>query len=230
MLQATVTADELGATFRAFGLEGIVTGCFGRTDSVHRDPHAGMDVEFPKGSGIPCLDSGVVAFTSRDGQPGWATVFGNSIIVAHRDGTRALYAHLESPPLYDVGDRVEAGAVLGTQGSTGYSTGDHLHLGLTTEANPWFSKDADGGVSRLLNPFEHLEAGQPFAAYPAAAAEVPAEPPARLVAAHEAQYVADAALRVRQAIEDGGGAFTVGVSVDLLVDRALALGRSAKAL
>lgn len=228
-LQATVTANEVGATLTAFGMVGEITACMGKTDEIHAAPHAGTDIAFPAGSSIPCFHGGFVVFTSEAGTGGWSDVFGNSIIVNHGDGTLALYAHLAHPALYKAGDTAKLGSILGTQGNTGYSFGEHLHLGLTTEANPWFNKDADGGVSRLLDPLEHLDAAAAVAEAEAIVAQT-AEPAERTVLAHRAQYVADAALRLRQTIEGGGAAFAIGINADLMVDRATELRTAAKAL
>lgn len=230
-LSGSVTADAIGATFTAQGITGTVTACFGKTDAVHRDPHGGLDVEFPSGASIPVLCAGTVVFTSDAGDGSqWASIFGTSRIIDHGDGTRALYAHMRAGTgQFQAGDVVRVGQILGAQGSTGFSTGDHLHLGLSTDANPWFNKDADGGVSRLLNPADYLDAE-------AAVAEAErivgpySQPSARDTAEHAAQYVADAALRLRQAIHDGGGAFAVGINADLVVARATELRETAKAL
>lgn len=228
-LQATVTADGIGETFSAFGINGTVTACFGRTDSVHADPHSGADIAFSHGQGIPALAGGKCVYASEAGDGGWAAIFGTSRIIDHMDGTRALYAHMMAGTAQiAVGDAVAAGEIIGTQGSTGLSTGDHLHLGLTTDENPWFNKDADGGVSRLLNPLEHLTGAGTAA--PGALAGVAAEPSQQDVVAHAAQYVADAALRLRREVERGAPAFVLTGYVDDLVTRATALGESAKAL
>lgn len=231
-LSATLTADEVGAAFTAQGIAGVITGCFGRTDSVHREPHAGLDVVFPADAGIPALCGGTVVFASdADDGSGWAAIFGTSRVIDHGDGTRALYAHMRAGTgQFAVGDVVRVGQILGVQGTTGFSTGDHLHLGLSTDANPFFSKDGDGGVSRLLNPADHLDAGAVVTESAGLIAGPYAEPSARDLAEHAAQYVADAALRLRQAIHDGGGAFVVGINADLLVARATEVRDAAKAL
>lgn len=229
-LSATITADEIGATFTAQGITGEVTGCFDQTDSVHHDPHAGLDVAFPDGTGIPVLCGGTVVWASDalDGS-GWATIFGTSRIIDHGDGTRALYAHMRAGTgQFAAGDVVRVGQILGTQGSTGKSTGAHLHLGLSTDANPWFNKDADGGVSRLLNPAAHMDAAV-AEAQNIVTAPFPA-PDARVLAEHAAAYAMTAALRLRQAIHDGGGAFVVGIAADLLFERVSELREQAKAL
>lgn len=230
-LSATLTADEIGATFTTQGLAAIVSACFGKTDSVHYDPHAGIDLVFPEGSGIPILCGGTVVLASEAGDGSdWARIFGTSRIIDHGDGTRALYAHMRAGSgQFAVGDVVRVGQILGTQGTTGNSTGDHLHLGLSTDANPFFNKDADGGVSMLLNPADYLDAAAAVAE--AALIVGPyAEPSQRDLAEHAAAYVMTAALGLRQAIHDGGGAFAVGIMADLLFERVSELRDQAKAL
>lgn len=175
-------------------LEGVLSGVMGKTDEVHSDPHSGSDYEFGHGAQVPPVAVGSCVFTSTPNSP-WGTVFGFSCIIDHGDGTRALYAHFASLSVA-VGDVVDFDTILGVQGSTGISTDDHVHLGLTTNANPWFNKDADGGVSRLLDPM-------------AFTAQASTAPSARETAAHAAQYLSESVDRLRRMLEAGVPAFAL---------------------
>ena len=58
---------------------------------------------------------------------GWSNIFGNYIIINHGSGYQTLYAHL-TKSLVKSGQNVAQGAKIGLVGSTGYSTGPHLHF------------------------------------------------------------------------------------------------------
>ena len=86
-----------------------------------RHNHAGVDFAAPAGTPVQAVAAGTVRFAGERGG------YGNLVIVAHPDGTESWYAHQRDLGVR-AGQRVEAGAVLGTVGSTGRSTGPHLHL------------------------------------------------------------------------------------------------------
>ena len=95
----------------------------GRVDPItgeHRN-HAGVDIAAPKGTPIQAARAGRVVFSGAKGG------YGNLVIVDHGDGLESRYAHCNTL-LAPVGSRVPAGAVIGTVGSTGRSTGPHLHF------------------------------------------------------------------------------------------------------
>jgi murein DD-endopeptidase MepM/ murein hydrolase activator NlpD len=82
--------------------------------------HTGQDFAAPAGTAVRAVGDGKIIFAAYDG------AYGNKIVVEHADGTVTWYAHLSS---FDrTGGTVEAGDVIGRVGSTGNSTGDHLHL------------------------------------------------------------------------------------------------------
>lgn len=85
--------------------------------------HTGIDMAAPLGTSIYAAMAGKVATT------GYNNVFGNYIIISHGNGYQSLYAHLKQ---YTVraGQFVDQGAKIGLMGSTGYSTGSHLHLSI----------------------------------------------------------------------------------------------------
>lgn len=95
----------------------------GRKDPFTGRPatHSGIDVPAPKGVKILSAKSGVV-LTSAYNKGG----YGNYVVVDHGNGNTTLYAHMSSRAV-KVGDVVKQGQVLGYVGTTGRSTGNHLH-------------------------------------------------------------------------------------------------------
>ncbi|NMB27739.1 MAG: peptidoglycan DD-metalloendopeptidase family protein [Tissierellia bacterium] len=91
--------------------------------------HQGIDIANSSGTNILAAGKGVVAFSgNRNG-------YGKTIIVNHGNGYKTLYAH-NRKLLIHVGDRVEKGQVIGKMGSTGKSTGCHLHFEIHKNGNP----------------------------------------------------------------------------------------------
>ena len=98
--------------------------------------HAGIDVAEPAGTVVLAADDGVVA-TVASGNTG----YGNYVVIAHSSGITTLYGHLLSASLRS-GQFVAAGGEIGRVGSTGLSTGPHLHFevrraGRPVDPNPW---------------------------------------------------------------------------------------------
>ncbi len=83
--------------------------------------HTGIDMACPQGTEIKAAMSGTVAVA------GWSNVFGNYVIIKHIDGYQTLYGHM-SKIYAKKGKFVSQGTVIGLVGSTGYSTGPHLHF------------------------------------------------------------------------------------------------------
>ena len=86
--------------------------------------HNGVDLGAPKNTPIVATRSGVVTFAGY--QPDGA---GNYVWINHGDGFKSIYMHM-TRYIVEVGDYVEAGQIIGYVGSTGRSTGNHLHFGL----------------------------------------------------------------------------------------------------
>lgn len=86
-------------------------------------PHSGIDIAHTKGTNIYSARAGEVIFT-RTTDPG--TDYGKYIKIDHGDGVISYYAHCDTI-LCDVGQVVNAGELIATQGTTGNSTGVHLH-------------------------------------------------------------------------------------------------------
>ncbi len=83
--------------------------------------HAGIDIGASYGTNIYAADGGSVV-TSQ-----YSSSYGNYVMIDHGNGNYTLYAHM-SQRLVDVGDAVTKGSVIGLVGSTGVSTGPHIHF------------------------------------------------------------------------------------------------------
>jgi murein DD-endopeptidase MepM/ murein hydrolase activator NlpD len=86
--------------------------------------HTGLDLAAPEGTPVLAADDGAVAAVG-EGSKG----YGRYLILSHRDGLATLYGHL-AQPLVRVGDQVVQGQPVGLEGSTGDSTGPHVHFEL----------------------------------------------------------------------------------------------------
>lgn len=91
--------------------------------------HTGIDLAGPNRSAIRAADSGSVLFT------GWYGGYGKVVIISHGSDMATLYAHL-SRAAVSVGDNVGKGDVIGYEGTTGFSTGPHLHFEVRVNGKP----------------------------------------------------------------------------------------------
>ncbi len=83
--------------------------------------HSGIDLPAPAGTNIYAAKSGVVTISQYNSS------YGNYCVISHADGQSTLYAHQRVLPIVKVGDTVKQGDVIGYVGTTGSSTGNHLH-------------------------------------------------------------------------------------------------------
>ncbi|MBB5226517.1 M23 family peptidase [Treponema ruminis] len=90
--------------------------------------HTGIDMACPTGTPIRAAMSGRVAYV------GWSNIFGNYIIINHGGGYQTLYGHM-SQTLAKKGQAVDQSTKIGLVGSTGYSTGPHLHFTVYKNGN-----------------------------------------------------------------------------------------------
>lgn len=86
--------------------------------------HRGVDLAAPKGTPIVASRSGVVTIAT------YHSTAGNYVTINHQDGYSSVYMHM-THYIVGVGDYVKAGEVIGYVGSTGRSTGPHLHFGIS---------------------------------------------------------------------------------------------------
>jgi murein DD-endopeptidase MepM/ murein hydrolase activator NlpD len=108
--------------------------------------HTGIDLCNPTGTPILAADDGIVALVGS-GTSG----YGNYVVVAHSGGLTSLYAHM-ARSLVKVGDKIVQSQPIGLEGSTGLSTGPHLHFEVRTET---------GGIIRPVDPTPFLPPGGP---------------------------------------------------------------------
>ncbi len=92
--------------------------------------HTGIDLVEPFGSPVYAADDGVVALVGSS-----SSGYGNFVVIAHSGGLDTLYGHL-STALVKLGDRVTQGQPVGLEGSSGNSTGAHLHFELRINQRP----------------------------------------------------------------------------------------------
>jgi murein DD-endopeptidase MepM/ murein hydrolase activator NlpD len=84
--------------------------------------HRAIDVGAPTGSALLAADGGFISFA------GWTDVgYGYLVVIDHRNGFTTYYGHMSNIYVYE-GQAVERGQVIGAVGSTGWSTGPHLHF------------------------------------------------------------------------------------------------------
>ena len=111
---------------------GTITSRFGAVSSIRSGAHTGTDIAAPSGTPIKAVASGTVTFAARSGS------YGNLIKISHENGVETWYGHCSE--LYATeGQQVEAGEIIAAVGSTGNSTGPHLHLEIRvngTAVNP----------------------------------------------------------------------------------------------
>ena len=103
---------------------GRITTYFGATQNVNgviQTGHGGLDVAIARGTPIYAAHNGVVSSTTGH----WS--YGNVVMVDNGDGITTVYAHMDSIAA-SVGQTVSQGDVIGYVGSTGNSTGNHLHF------------------------------------------------------------------------------------------------------
>lgn len=109
-------------------------GMVAKTQGIHG--YNGVDLGAPKGSTVLAAAEGVIIVSRyRDGNP-WFGGYGNNIIIEHPNGTQTLYAHLSAVYVH-AGVRVEKGQPIAEVGSTGRSTGSHLHFEVRGAKNPF---------------------------------------------------------------------------------------------
>ncbi len=113
-----------------------VDGRISRGFGLKQDPisggvrhHRGMDIAAPWGTPVRAPSAGWVIFA------GWENGFGKLVILRHKKGYESYYGHL-STITCKRGQSVEAGTLLGRVGSTGYSTGPHLHYEVRQYGRP----------------------------------------------------------------------------------------------
>jgi len=117
-------AMENGGSTRNLPVQGRITSFTG----MRSDPfdgklkhHNGLDIAAPTGTPVKPVAPGTVIFS------GWKSGYGNTVILDHHDGMVTVYAHHSSNNVIE-GETVDLNSVIALTGSTGRSTGPHLHF------------------------------------------------------------------------------------------------------
>ena len=111
------------ATPAGWPADGAVSSRYGRRDhplSGRRHFHSGVDISVPGGSAVRATADGIVSFS------GWTGGGGNTVVIEHGHGFSTAYAHNQRN-LVKVGQRVKKLETIAVSGSTGSSTGPHVH-------------------------------------------------------------------------------------------------------
>jgi len=130
---ATLPAAQVELPATAWPLHGAITTFFGVPHRPYQPIHTGIDISSGQRSGVTPIKpfrAGTVidVVHSRSG-------LGNHVVVDHGNGLTSVYAHLHSISA-QVGQQVDTASVLGHEGSTGVSTGTHLHLEIRQNGQP----------------------------------------------------------------------------------------------
>ncbi|WP_433573007.1 M23 family metallopeptidase [Streptomyces sp. CA-251247] len=96
--------------------------------------HTGIDFSASTGTTVKSVGPGSVV------SAGWSGAYGNEVVIQHTDGTYSQYAHLSSLTV-SAGQNVSGGQQIGLSGSTGNSSGPHLHFEIRT--GPGYGSDMD---------------------------------------------------------------------------------------
>ncbi|HSF26657.1 MAG TPA: M23 family metallopeptidase [Actinomycetes bacterium] len=115
-----------------------MSASFGEGGGLWANRHTGQDFAAPSGTPVRAVGDGTIV------SAGWDGAFGRKIVIRHRDGTQTWYCHLSS--FTRTSGTVKAGQQIGRVGSTGNTTGPHLHF----EVHP--------GGGDPINPLSWLRA------------------------------------------------------------------------
>ena len=102
-------------------VSGIISSRFGARSSIRSSAHTGLDIATSTGTPVLAAASGTVTFSGRKGS------YGNLLVITHSNGVQTYYGHCSK--LYvSAGTTVTQGQTVAAVGSTGNSTGPHLHF------------------------------------------------------------------------------------------------------
>lgn len=129
---SSVTPTSSGYTWPCPGIY-TITAVFGEDRTTYA--HGAIDIGCPMGSTVVAAESGTVSYTctscvhnwAKSGSCGCGGGFGNYVWMSHGNGKETIYGHLTSV-VVSPGQYVTKGTVIGYSGTTGYSTGPHLHF------------------------------------------------------------------------------------------------------
>ena len=102
-------------------ITGIITSRFGAISGIRSGAHTGLDISASTGTAVKAAASGTVIWS------GYKGAFGNLVVISHSNGVQTYYGHCSK--LYvSAGQTVSQGQTISAVGSTGNSTGPHLHF------------------------------------------------------------------------------------------------------
>jgi murein DD-endopeptidase MepM/ murein hydrolase activator NlpD len=146
LVAAARTRDDARTDFTAaflWPVQGRISGRFGNQriyNGTPKSPHSGMDIAAANGTPVRAPAAGIVTFAAPD-----LYLTGGTVVIDHGAGVSSNFLHLSRIDV-KVGDRVEQGEVFAAVGSTGRSTGPHLHWGMN-----WFDVRIDPLLVLELN-------------------------------------------------------------------------------
>ena len=121
------TSTKISSTKVNLGIQlskpvsGIITSRFGAISSIRSSAHTGLDIATSRGTAVKAAASGTVTFS------GWKGSYGNLLVITHSNGIQTYYGHCDK--LYvSAGTSITQGQTIAAVGSTGNSTGPHLHF------------------------------------------------------------------------------------------------------
>ena len=118
-----------GVSFTTKPVVGTITSRFGSFESIRSSAHKGIDIGSPNGTPIKAAADGTVTFA------GYTTGgYGNLVVISHGNNIETYYGHA-SKIYVSKGQTVSAGDVIAAVGSTGRSTGNHLHFEIRKNGN-----------------------------------------------------------------------------------------------
>ena len=123
------SAGNIGNLNLQAPVSGMISSRFGDRSGVRRYTHTGTDIAAPMGTAVKASTAGTVSFA------GWKGSYGNCIIIDHANGVQTWYGHLSKIGV-SVGQQVNSSTVIGNVGSTGNSTGPHLHFEIRINGTP----------------------------------------------------------------------------------------------
>ena len=125
----SAATGNLSGLALAIPVNGSVSSRFGSRGGSRSSIHTGVDICTSTGTGIRSIAPGTVTYS------GWKGSYGNLLIIDHGNGVQSYYAHCSA--LYvGVGQAVDSNTTIAAVGSTGNSTGPHLHLEIRVNGSP----------------------------------------------------------------------------------------------
>lgn len=127
--EKSILSKVNGINLKALPVTGRISSRFGVRSSLRRSTHTGLDIACTTGTDIKVAATGTVTFAKYNG------AYGNLVKVSHGNGVETWYAHC-SKIYAKVGEEVSSGDVIAAVGSTGNSTGPHLHFEIRINGTP----------------------------------------------------------------------------------------------